>query len=124
MLTLIIVVILICYVLKRFQRCKKFFRTLLFLLGAVWICLFILDVIGITEVSEELVKETEILQQEKKDLLEMYSLDEETFYQLIERYNELENEIQSNEEKLATQRGFIEDGGREKIGFWLFFNLK
>lgn len=65
----------------------------------------------------------EEIQKLKKESNKKDSLDEETVNQFLEYYSKAENEAEFYAYLIEENEYYLEGGGKEKIEFWLFFNL-
>lgn len=78
----------------------------------------------LSECREKREAAQEEMQQLKKELIEKESLDEKIVNQFLEDYEKAENAFKSYSTIIEENVYYLEGGGRERIKFLLFFNLK
>lgn len=130
MLIVILVVLAILTLILRRNRNKTLFTR--FLVGTLAVAFFyyVLFMFYLAEEHEkpdlsECRKNCQVAQEEmqslKKELIEKGSLTEETVNQFLEDYEKSKNAFESYSTIIEENVGYLENGGRERIRFLLFW---
>lgn len=110
------------------KLCKMFrgFSIAIGIVEMAFLTMYIIYNSGVPDLNEcrkERKAAQEQMQQLKKELIEKDVLDEEIVDQFLENYKKDENAFNSYSIMIEETEFYLEGGGKERIEFWLFFNL-